>query len=251
MATQKKSKTQKKPRPLRRFKNKAVVPPGGYAYKDPDDGYVSQAATLDQLCMMVSRHRSANGMEVPVNLPEIVEDWICNQIPDSLCTGADAVVRTVSGRTITMTAAQASTTQILHQWRKHNRRTVSKDELARRARICSECKNNTSRSACLSCQGLNTWVKQWVGGCPMEKQLFVCASNAAMNIAQVHVPLDALKEITSDSVLNVSPPNCWKHAMRKEKKDAKRTTGRTGEHDSGGKDSQASNQRSTIGQVFI
>ena len=49
---------------LLKFRNKNTVPPGGYAYQDPDTDHLNIAGSFDQLVRLASLHRKANDLEV-------------------------------------------------------------------------------------------------------------------------------------------------------------------------------------------
>ena len=208
------------PRELMKFRRKDVVPPGGYQYQDPDTEHITVAGTFKDLIRIASTHRIANKLEVTLDFPAIVEDWICRRIPldmtsawESESTGSVSVLTT---RTIT-----AATNLMMREWRnKDNRKVCTPREATRRALICSECPSNQQKTACMSCQGLITWIKGWLPrSTSVDGALYICVKSAIMNVAHVHMTAATLERTIRDDNISKLPEKCWKRQLLEKEND--------------------------------
>jgi hypothetical protein len=200
---------------LLEFKHKAVVPPGGYRYVDPDTKFEFAAhATLLALCVSVSKHRAANDLEVPPNLPAIVEDWICRHIPIEM-TSAHKKAAIVGHRgPFSATAVRQITQTMLRQWRRAGRKTTSIQEAAKRADVCIDCVQNTQKTGCQSCNGERNWVQSFLGRKgTRDAKLYVCAVDATMNLASIHMPPGVIQGSIPLQVATRFPESCWKRKL--------------------------------------
>lgn len=201
---------------LLKFKNKKVVPPGGYKYEIPDSDAVIEGATLNDLITRVTKYLAANEQRMPYNLPDIIEDWICQRIPPDM-TDTEHLAKRHKDRALSLSAVQEATRLALHEWRAQGRHCVSWVEAVGRAGICKACDFNTSSTACFSCIGLKPWVKQWLGrATPLDGDLHVCRVSAIMNIAQVHLLARVFADISHGNILEKHPLSCWKRKFSKE-----------------------------------
>jgi len=160
--------------------------------------------------MVVLKYRSGNDFEIEDNLADIIEDWICHQIPESFTSAYDKstgpVITNSSAATVT-----GVTRLLLGLFRKNGRVKVSKELAKARADICRVCPQNKKDAACLSCQGLAHWVRGWVKGpAENEEKLFVCRACAIMNIAQIYVPINVIKPLMNEVMMESHDPDCWK-----------------------------------------
>ncbi len=68
-----------------RLAKRSTTPPGGFRYIDADTDYRFKAPTMQQLVKKVAAHRHANELDIPSDIYEIIEDWICRRLPKGLC----------------------------------------------------------------------------------------------------------------------------------------------------------------------
>lgn len=192
------------------FRNRMIVPPGGYRYVDPEDNFEHVASSLDALVEMATRHRRANKIDVPDDFAAIVEDWICQKIPMTM-TSAYQKARKVAEFSLTTQTIQGVTGACLRTWRMNGRRCASGRIAQDRADTCEACDHNTRRAACASCQGLTAWVKQWLGRTVINNNMmYVCDITAVMNSAMVHMPNRVVRQLTPESLRTRHPATCWK-----------------------------------------
>lgn len=197
---------------LQKFRNISVVPPSGYYFDDPHDGYHSIAATFSDLVKEAVRHRKANDTEIPSNFAEIIEDFLCSQNPSDFVDGKPK--RSPDKRVITGYVTRQATSILMNTWVKMGRHVVSQKIADERAEQCSTCVMNLKSTACASCQGLNTWVQSRTGrSTAHDAKLRVCRVSAIMCLAHVHIDKNTLQKVTPEEVINASPADCWKKKL--------------------------------------
>ena len=208
---------------LLKLKNRSVVPPGGYRFSDPqDDFFIANAPTLEVLVRQATHHRRANGYPIPENFAEVVEDWLCRQIPMDMVTGFEHIdPRNYRPHVLTFTAVQKATREILGAWRADGRRMASASEIEQRSKNCADCKMNSGKAACASCHGITSWVMLWMGKInpPHADRLYVCAIDAVLNLAQVHLTAEAIGRTVKKFMLEKYSESCWKRKIVEEKQD--------------------------------
>lgn len=72
-----------------RLRNKNESPVGGWRYSFTDDkgnSFQSTGVTLRTLISNVRKDMAANGVSIPANLQDYIEDYICQRQPPNLCT---------------------------------------------------------------------------------------------------------------------------------------------------------------------
>ena len=130
-----------------KLRKKHVVPPGGYRYYDPDLKMKVEKNTLQQLIEEITRLRGLNALEIPDNLADIIENWICEQVPDNFVIG-DLTKKPKLGY-VPVATVRVATEKFLTKWRATGRKVCSQQEAVRRAAICVQCQENNTNSSCL------------------------------------------------------------------------------------------------------
>ena len=201
------------------FRKASTVPPGGYKYLDPNNEFLIVGSTLQDLINRVVVYRKANNFDVEPDLPAIIEDWICQRIPQEL-TSAYSKNTAPTLTNATSATVSGATQFLLKQFRLNGRKKINLEDAKKRAAICRKCPDNTKTVACASCQGLTPWIRGWIKGpIEVEEGLHICKNCALFNIAQIYVPIEVFARFTSDAMLENHPDRCWKV---KELKNAKR-----------------------------
>ena len=191
-----------------KFRRPNSVPSGGYAYVDPNNKHRIVEGTFQSLVTHVRRYRKANDFKIEDNLAEIIEDWICQRIPVDQTSAyepnRDPVVTNATSATIV-----AITSHLLLLFKKNGRIQVSPEIAKERADTCRACPKNVSSIACASCQGITSWVHTRIKGSEEnEHRLYICSPSAIMNIAQIYVPLEVIKQTMTTEQINTHDKNC-------------------------------------------
>jgi len=203
------------PRLLKLKSKFSVPPPGRFIFIDPEDHFENTGNTFAVLVQKSVSHRKANGIVVPDNFPEIIEDWICRQIPASFIKDAPKNYDTVKRIILTPTVVQKATKAVLYGWRDGGRRFVDKDELDRRIGVCSKCPMNVDSSSCKSCNGMFAWIEEWFGKSDEDakKTLRICRVSGILNLSHVYVPVKGLEIATAQHMIAKHPEHCWKRQL--------------------------------------
>lgn len=182
---------------MMRFRVRNVIPPGGrYFYVVPETSVRIESLSYSVLFDLIRQHYGRNNLAAPMNLADVVEDYMCRNLPNGFCFG-DPEGRPVS-RSVTLSQIKENTKRLVS-----GNKFVFPGEARRRADICGRCPLN-DRSVCTTCVGLHAWsrklVGQTVGGA--AEWLGVCAVDAVSLSAKVHV---------TDVPSNPDYPiNCWR-----------------------------------------
>jgi hypothetical protein len=160
------------------------------------------------LILRASKVRAANNIPVPPNFPEIVEDWICRQLPGSHVRGRDLRQGHETIEALSGVRVEKTTQTLLQNWRIAGRKKVPHAEAEARAHICVACPLNLGKGICSACHGLVDWIQQWIRRKPdIVDGLNVCAVTGIMNQAQVHVPVELISIPPSQA--KFLPAACW------------------------------------------
>jgi hypothetical protein len=188
-----------------------VTPPNGYFFRDYDTGYLTKASFLDQLFARARQHRTANGLEIPENFNEIVENWLCMNMPAGVCQEiVDGRIMPRSKVTTVNTYEVIRRTEAIHQlFKRGGRRYADTREADRRARICVDCAFNKGMSGCTGCRGIDHILSDKVSGrlTSVDDRLRVCARSGIHNRVLVHLD-EATIEKTNGT--RSFPPECWR-----------------------------------------
>lgn len=125
------------------LKNLSSDPPGGW-YFIAATGHEVRDAGYRQLEDAVRRHLRSNGIEVPPNLWEVIEDQICRRVPASFVR-EPIFNRYPRERTIVDT-----TRRVVREIRTAGIKP-DLEQIAERTMVCAECKWNKWRHGCYEC----------------------------------------------------------------------------------------------------
>lgn len=190
-----------------RFRFKHSVPPGGkWFYTIPGTlVYFESYEAYHELERKVRQYYAVNKIEVPANLTELIENYICGVVTPGFCEGEDLRLgRRV--RPLTFFEAVEKTEQF---YRGRSRRLVTVKEAVDRATLCQRCAEN-SLGLCTSCNGLRDLARRFVGGRKL-------AQDAWLGVCGVYrLPLNALVHtmVEAADVLDAVPVTCWTRTVK-------------------------------------
>jgi len=197
-----------------KLKRPHQTPPGGYVYTDKDLDMNFQANTLKQLVEKVEGMRKINEKEVPSNLHEIIEDWICQRLEQSFVIGEQAPG--TQQLYMPYSVVKIATEMFLTKWRLSGGKSCSTKIAEERAVICMACSCNTTNATCLSCRGLVSWIRtKTQRKTSHDSILLVCNKCAVMNIAAIHCDDKYIRKSTTPDVIEAVPDTCWKKIICK------------------------------------
>ena len=182
-----------------KFRVRNVVPPGGYFYEVPEKFVTLRDSTLSGLVQSLGRYYALNGIPVPENMAELVEDFICRQAPEGFCYGESLLPR---AKVMTYFELKFKTGQLVVGLPEP---FVGGGLANTRAETCLRGPKN-NRGLCPTCSGMRGWGTQLVGRrvTPVDERLGVCEAATVLTAVLVHIQHDR-----AASVLQDGPEGCW------------------------------------------
>jgi hypothetical protein len=185
--------------------NSKHVPPDGFRYVFPEDGFIAHAWDPYTWLQVARDHLRVNNMPEPPNLQDLMEEQLCQTLDPGWCLfdnenrprpNINLEWGDIKGGLITFAT-----------WLTTGRKLVSQDEADRRALICSKCYLNVNVSGCSHCQ---TLAKEVIGDrkSKYDFALKACAVCKCLLRAKVHFPISTLDKAT-DLHQEMYPSHCW------------------------------------------
>lgn len=202
---------------LQKITNNLEVPPGRFPFTCPETGWSTTELSLPELFSKIQRHYSRNGLTLPENWRELVENRICEQLPPGWCAYTDGTPGSgtscgVSGESV-IHAAQ-SLGKLVWEVFKGNDIFVSQVEAEERAEICAKCHRKSDSSACGGCGAMKAVIdgiakirgQRRTKHDHLLKYCCVCGCN---NSCTVHIKKDILLHGESEATTSQRPQWCW------------------------------------------
>lgn len=183
------------------------VPPNGFRYVDPVDGWVDQAWDYQSWVQQQKNHIRANGRELPLDLEGDMQHQLCQTLEPGWCnwdSDSRPRVSTSLGWGDVMNGLQTFT-----NWIGSGMAYVSQGEADRRAEICAKCVYNVHVSGCSVCQKL---VEEVVKNkrSKYDSYLKACAICRCFLRAKIHFKINTLaKDIERHQDLYSQVDHCW------------------------------------------
>ena len=187
----------------------SVTPPGHFRYVDPNTGHVTRAPNLVQVVSAAIAHRKANKLEIPDHFAEVIQDWLCRQIPNGMCV--DEHGRPSKGMYRRSAESSVRATMALSKLGKRlGHALVSQPAATSRAAVCIQCSLNVPLAGCLGCRGVKSILEELKRGKGTEhdSELLGCGITGALNPIQVYIGMNTLTEAFPND-LKRCPAECW------------------------------------------
>lgn len=194
-----------------KLKTYNTVPNKGFRYLVSETKQLIEAPDWDTLKIRVRKHRVANGLSIPIDLPSQIEDWLCSQLPAGFCRQVDNNDPKNLGGLSFEQVKQG--TKTLVDWFLHGGKRVSKPEAEERTKVCASCAHNKEPEGCSGCakNAIHDLVEKVVGGEKIagEHLLKGCAVCGCSLRAKVWIPLDIIQKHTTPERNALFPEWCW------------------------------------------
>jgi hypothetical protein len=156
-----------------------------------------------ELVRKVEAHYRTNNRIVPDNLQALIEQYICERMPDGVCTGGSGTARKLDFFSV------LGATELIIKRRITDDFYVSLQDAAQRASTCANCPLNL-KHMCTTCNGLRHTFKKLVANreTPYDSKLGVCEACGCGLSAKVHINKKYLPPMPKDTVDQV-PDYCW------------------------------------------
>lgn len=184
---------------------RGAVPPNGYRYVDPVDGYISHQMDYRSWVEQQEKHLAANRREVPPDLKEQMEEQLCQTLPPGWCNydhdNRPRPEMEVDWKDV-LKGAQA-----LSDWMLKGCKTVSAEEAERRATICTRCYLNVHMGGCSICQAAVNRLADKLHT-TQDVHLRTCAACKCTLRMKVHFP-NSILDKENPGVQKLYPEHCW------------------------------------------
>ena len=200
----------------RHLPNTTTAPPGQWRYRMPETGQTfGPVPDLDGLLRSLEASYRANGYEIPPNLAELVEQFICNDKPE-YCTGSEGPSLDLKQiAKITFHIVAAATKKLVGKDER-----VSAEQANARAAVCASgapggarCSENVPRTDCTNCnlETLRHIVLNLIGDrkTTNDSQLDVCRACLCELKAKVWLPMSRLEKLMTEEDWARLPAHCW------------------------------------------
>lgn len=176
------------------LRNKFTKPPEGVYTYDLLGECVSARTYFEFAARVADLHKRKN---VPApDVDRTIAEYLCPRLPDGYCTKPSAI-KMVSIQEIKDKAQQYFKKPVL-----------PRDSIEKRLGICANCPCN-SRVICLSCTGLDTWIRvnfrNQRDRLPLDAGVGVCTCAETLAAVVASVEYDG-----ADPVWPTTPDNCWR-----------------------------------------
>jgi hypothetical protein len=198
---------------MRKRRQPNTLPPGGinfYVVEETNTRFENRV--FDYLVEEVKTHMRSNEIVIPDNLPEVIEDFICRNVPENYCKGTyeegkeqKRMFSTASIRNFTDALVNFSIARL-----KGQPVHVDQKEANRRAQICLNCPLN-DKAACSTCNQLEGIIRKAVGAhrkTKLDNDLGVCTVCGCMLRVKLHLSKYVLK-LKRKKDMNQYPDHCW------------------------------------------
>ena len=207
-----------------KLKDPSLVPPGGFAYRQPETGAIIDGQSLRDTAILVEKHRKANGLDRATFQESLddVQHQICLRVPGSFCVNSDPdkIRFTFSWDAIkagTITLAAWAEVAI-----RNGNPYVDQAEAERRASICSTCFANSKTEGCVTC-GFMDSVRDLISKTCSDKStskdsdINACGVCGCLIKCKVHLKEEILAPGITDkqAAMYADIPRCWMAQIKK------------------------------------
>lgn len=193
--------------------NLDMTPPGYWRFHVQETGqWFTKYLAFSDLIRDLHKHYTANQFAIPPNLPQLILDQLCPELPMGWCegdAGHQSALAMQGPLTFKMVLAG---TQTLMSWQRAGRPKVAMAEATERASICARCKYNIDPSGCPSCNSaLGKMVDAFVRGekTQFNDRLRACKVCGCSLKSKIWFPLDIIRSNMPRGQQELFPDWCW------------------------------------------
>ena len=187
---------------LQKFRNPFSVPPGRrWFFQVPGGNFVESVFGMDDCVLRASAAYREIGEDVPANLDALIEDFMCQSLPDGFCTGKPTVSNPTWNSVLHATQAMVRKAESAGKAGPQMMQVIEK-----RARTCQACPEHNVHQ-CITCNGLLAAFDSFRRGrrTQFDRNVRVCRG--------CHGLLPVIIQLDADMVSPVPgfgfPDGCW------------------------------------------
>lgn len=190
--------------------NRIQGPPGGWRYTVPETGQFFSGVTEQQLTERLAAHYKANGLEMPPNIADLIEAFICSEAAGYCVPTTLPPLPWVKVGSAAFHLVLSATRRLAGDPREQ---LVAPAQAAARAATCLNCPQHAPLEGCSRCNisVFQEAVRLLVGKrtTPHDEKLEVCRLCSCSLKAKVHMPLARLQSMTTPDIWEALPTACW------------------------------------------
>jgi hypothetical protein len=183
-----------------------LTPPCGWIYAPDFVGTTIKANSFKELCENVRAIYHINHRELPDDLDDRIQDYLCRMSPTGFSAGF------VNKLVFTSRTLMSGTAALGALLRFQGGGFVDQQTADERALICSQCDYNVANPSCYTCKGFAVVINQVRRGrtSVLDNKLNVCGICGCFIKALIHVNRHVLKASTKKRDVGHYPDWCWK-----------------------------------------
>ena len=185
-----------------KFRNQFSVPPGRrWFYQVPGGRFVESVFGIDDCVLRAAAAYREISVDVPGNLEELVQDFMCQSLPDGFCDGHPTISNPTWHSVLNSTQAMARKAEASGK-----AGPQMMQELERRVGICQACPEH-SVSMCITCNGLLSAFDSFRRGrrTSLDRNVRVCRATHGLLPVVVHLDPECVVPAAGFAL----PPGCW------------------------------------------
>lgn len=202
---------------MKHLYNVNVHPPGEFRYWVPETKTnLKTGGALTDLVKEIRAHYAVNGLTCPDNISDLVEDYICSELPGGWCheEGIGVVGEHSGDGSVALDYTRMiDGTLTLARFLLGGRKIVDQSVAEKRGAICVSCRFNQTPLGCTSCNRgvIDRAVERVVGGARTSHwdQLHACGVCGCGLRAKIWIGSDVLGKNLSDKKMAQFPAHCW------------------------------------------
>ena len=187
---------------LQKFKNQFSVPPGRrWFYQVPGGRFIESVFGFDDIVLRVSSAYREIGVKPPENVPDLIQDFMCQSLPDGFCTGRPTI------SSPTWHQIKSSTEALVRRAERAGQSGPQMMQvLESRVKACQACVQHDLH-CCVTCNGLLSCFDSFRRGrrTSLDRNVRVCRISAALLPVAVHVGAAMMKPADGFAF----PKDCW------------------------------------------
>ena len=187
---------------MQKFRNPFSVPPGRrWFYKVPGGRFVESVFGIDDCALRAAAAYRELNQDVPGNLTELIQDFMCQSLPDGFCTGKPTISNPTWFQTKNSTEDLVKHAKLAGKFGPQLMQVLES-----RAGACQNCAQHDLHS-CTTCNGLMAAFEEVRRGrrTPFDRNLRVCRACAGLLPVVIQIDADAMRPLPGFQF----PSGCW------------------------------------------
>ena len=187
---------------LQKFRNPMQIPPGRrWFYQVPGGRFVESVFGLDDCALRAAAAYRELAEDVPSDLGDLIEDYMCQSLPDGFCTGKPTISSPTWHNVKNATDAMLKKAQAANKAGPQMMQT-----LEARVNTCQGCPMHDLHT-CITCSGLLSSFDHFRSGrrTGLDRNVRVCRASHGLLPVQIHLDPSCIPAAKGFAF----PDGCW------------------------------------------